>query len=98
MHDQPEWEAVPFPEWLDSSWHNCLVGCLHCQKICPANKKVKDWIEPGPIFTEEETKLLLNGRTIDNLPTETKKKMEDIDFVNYLGVFPRNLSVFLKND
>ena len=95
-NEQPE--GVPFPEWLDSSWHNCLVGCLHCQKICPANKKVKDWIEPGPIFTEEETKLLLNGRTIDNLPTETKKKMEDIDFVNYLGVFPRNLSVFLKND
>ncbi|MFX0018522.1 MAG: 4Fe-4S double cluster binding domain-containing protein [Promethearchaeota archaeon] len=95
-NEQPE--GVPFPDWLDPSWHNCLVGCLHCQKICPANKKVKNWIEPGPIFTEKETKLLLNGRTIDNLPSETKKKIEDCDFVNYLEVFPRNLSVFLKSD
>ena len=20
---------VPFPDWIDPSWHNCLVGCLH---------------------------------------------------------------------
>ena len=95
-NEQPE--GVPFPEWFDPSWHNCLVGCLHCQKVCPANKKIKDWTEPGPIFSEEETKLLLNGRNINNLPKETKKKIEDYDLANYLYVIPRNLGVFLKND
>jgi epoxyqueuosine reductase len=26
---------VPFPGWIDPSWHNCLYGCLHCQRVCP---------------------------------------------------------------
>ena len=88
---------VPFPEWLDSSWHNCLVGCLHCQRVCPANKNVFTWIEKGPEFSEEETKMFLDGKNIEQLPEDTVKKIKDYDLINYLEVFPRNLSVFLKN-
>ncbi len=87
---------IPFPEWIDPSWHNCLVGCLHCQKICPANKKVKNWIETGPIFSEDETELLLSGKELDQIPIELKKKLEKFDFLNYLEIFPRNLDVFLE--
>ena len=36
-----------FPEWLDSSWHNCLVGCLRCQWVCPENRDVRQWVEDG---------------------------------------------------
>jgi len=85
---------IPFPEWMDSTWHNCLVGCLHCQKVCPANKKVINWIESGPEFSEEETKLILKGQNLDSLPIETKKKIEQYDLVNYYEVLPRNLSPF----
>ncbi|MFX1346011.1 MAG: 4Fe-4S double cluster binding domain-containing protein [Promethearchaeota archaeon] len=87
---------IPFPKWINPSWHNCLVGCLHCQKVCPANKKVKDWIETGPIFSKDETGLFLSGVEIDRIPIELKKKFEDFDFLNYLEVIPRNLSVFLE--
>ncbi|MFX1376287.1 MAG: 4Fe-4S double cluster binding domain-containing protein [Promethearchaeota archaeon] len=87
---------IPFPEWIEPSWHNCLVGCLHCQKVCPANKKVKDWTESGPNFTEDQTKILLNGKELEKLPSELKKKLKKFDFLNYLEVFPRNLGVFLK--
>ena len=65
---------IPFPQWINPTWHNCLVGCLHCQKVCPANKKVINWTEPGPEFSEEETKLILNGQNLDQLPIKTKKK------------------------
>ncbi len=92
-NEQPR--DIPFPEWIDLTWHNCLVGCLHCQKICPANKKVKDWTELGPEFTEEETKLLLNRKKLDHLPEELKKKLEKCNLDYYLEVFPRNLGVFL---
>jgi len=85
---------IPFPEWMDPTWHNCLVGCLHCQKVCPANKKVINWIESGPEFSEEETKLILKGQKLDQLPIETKKKIEQYDLVNYYEVLPRNLSPF----
>ena len=89
---------VPFPDWIDPSWHNCLVGCLHCQKVCPANTKIINWTEPGPTFNEEETKLLLNGTTIENLPDETKSKVEEHNLANYLFVYPRNLGVILDRE
>ena len=87
---------ISFPDWIDPTWHNCLVGCLYCQKVCPANKKVINWIEPGPEFSEEETKLILNGQNLDQLPIKTKKKIEQYDLVNYYEVLPRNLSHFFK--
>jgi len=74
----------------------CPTGGLHCQKICPANKKVKNWIETGPIFSEDETELLLSGKELDQIPIELKKKLEKFDFLNYLEIFPRNLDVFLE--
>ncbi|MFX0175190.1 MAG: 4Fe-4S double cluster binding domain-containing protein [Candidatus Hodarchaeota archaeon] len=86
---------IPFPEWIDPSWHNCLVGCLFCQKVCPANKKVINWTEPGPEFTEEETNQILSGTLLDKLPMETKEKIEKFDLVNYYEILPRNLAVFL---
>ncbi|MFX1288862.1 MAG: 4Fe-4S double cluster binding domain-containing protein [Promethearchaeota archaeon] len=87
---------VPFPDWIDPSWHNCLVGCMYCQKVCPANKKVIKWIEPGPSFNEEETKLLVSGKTMEELPEETSRKIKKHDLENYLYVYPRNLSVILS--
>ncbi|MHA1242203.1 MAG: 4Fe-4S double cluster binding domain-containing protein [Promethearchaeota archaeon] len=89
---------VPFPDWIDPSWHNCLVGCLHCQKVCPANEKVINWIEPGPSFSEEETKLLMKGTTVENLPEETRSKVEEHGLGYYLSVYPRNLGVILDRE
>jgi len=89
---------VPFPNWIDPSWHNCLVGCLHCQKVCPANEKVINWIEPGPFFNETETKLLLSGTTVENLPQETRSKVEEHGLGYYLSIYPRNLGVILDRE
>jgi epoxyqueuosine reductase len=86
----------PFPEWMDPSWHNCVVGCLHCQKACPVNKKVINWTEPGPTFTEEETTMILSGVDLEDLPQATKETIEKFDLVNYYDILPRNLGIFLK--
>ena len=56
---------VPFPAWLDASWHNCLVGCLHCQSICPENKDYLAWVGEGAKFSAEETALLVEGVPLD---------------------------------
>lgn len=85
-----------FPEWLNPSWHNCLVGCLHCQRVCPKNRDFVDWIEPGAEFSEEETGLLLNGAPLEKLPAVTVKKLEHLDMIGYHDVLPRNLRVLLK--
>jgi len=29
---------VPFPAWIDPSWHNSIYGCMTCQRYCPEDK------------------------------------------------------------
>jgi len=84
----------PFPAWLDPSWHNCLVGCLDCQRICPQNKDFLEWVEEGAEFSREETALLLEGVPLDQLPAETGRKLEQLDLIEYFDALPRNLRVF----
>jgi epoxyqueuosine reductase len=89
---------VPFPAWLDPSWHNCLVGCLDCQRICPQNRDVLQWIEGGAEFSQQETALFLERVPFNQLPTPTVKKLEHFDLIEYLDLFPRNLRVFFERD
>ena len=86
---------VPFPEWVDPSWHNCLVGCMRCQRACPENKKVRDWVVGDELFSEEETALLLDGVAQERLPSETVAKLERLDLIELLEIIPRNLSALL---
>jgi len=87
---------VPFPAWLDPAWHNCLVGCLDCQRICPENKDFLEWVEEGAAFSEEETALVLEGVPRDQLPAETMAKWIKLGLSEDYDIFPRNLGVFLK--
>ena len=85
---------VPFPDWMDPSWHNCVVGCFHCQRVCPENRDFMQWIEGKEEFSQEETALLLEGVSLDKLPASTIRKLKKLDLIEYLDSLPRNLSVF----
>lgn len=87
---------IPFPAWLDPSWHNCLVGCMTCQRICPQNKGFLHNFEDGATFSQVETAMLMKGFTLDQLPDPMAKKLIQFDLVDFLDIFPRNLSVLLK--
>jgi epoxyqueuosine reductase len=95
LHNE-EPSNVPFPAWLDPSWHNCLIGCMHCQRVCPENKEFLEWIEEGAEFSTEETTLILEGVPLDQLPAETVNKLEQWDLVDLLDIIPRNLRVFFQ--
>ena len=86
---------VPFPSWVDPAWHNCLVGCLHCQQVCPENRAVWPWVVEGAAFTEEETALLQEGVPLDQLPAPTIEKLKQSDLADLQEVLPRNLGAFL---
>jgi epoxyqueuosine reductase len=94
-NEQPS--DVPFPAWFDASWHNCLVGCLHCQSICPENRDFLAWVEEGAEFSSEETTLLVEGVPLDQLPAETIRKLEQSDLVGLLDSLPRNLQLLLES-
>ena len=87
---------VPFNAGLDPSWHNCLVGCMHCQRVCPEALPFLGWVEEGEEFDEEETALLLLGATRDQLPSATAAKLERLDLLDSLDTMPRNLGVFFS--
>jgi epoxyqueuosine reductase len=87
---------VPFPAWIDPSWHNCLYGCLHCQRVCPVDKPFLNWVVEKEEFSPEETSLLLKGQSLDRLPRSTLEKLKNLDLADpdSLDNLPRNLRVF----
>jgi epoxyqueuosine reductase len=86
---------VAFPEWMEGSWHNCLVGCMLCQNVCPENREVVDWCEEGEQFSEADTGLLLKGTPSNALPQALVEKLKRCDLLESLDVLPRNLGVLL---
>jgi epoxyqueuosine reductase len=87
---------VPFPAWMNPSWHNCLIGCLHCQRACPEDRDFLGWIEGKEEFLEEETSLILEGVEIDKLSITTVAKLKRLDLIRFFDELPRNLGVFFK--
>jgi len=87
---------IPFPPWITPSWHNCLVGCLHCQRVCPQNRRFLQWIEEKEEFSQEETAFLLEGVPSDRLPAATVRKLGNLDLLEDVDTLPRNLSVFFR--
>jgi epoxyqueuosine reductase len=88
---------VPFPHWIDPSWHNSLYGCLFCQRACPEDKPFLNWIGEREQFSQEETELILKGQLLDSLPSKTLRKLKNIDLADpdSLDSLPRNLRVLL---
>lgn len=87
---------ISFPAWMEAAWHNCLVGCMHCQRVCPENRDVLDWVEEGAAFSQEETALLAEGTPLDRLSAETVSKLKKDDLIDLMNILPRNLKVLLE--
>ena len=85
-----------FPAWLSPDWHNCLVGCMICQKVCPANKEVIKSIETGVTFDSVETDLVLKGASEEQMPARTIEKLSKSGITEYMDVLGRNLKVLIE--
>ena len=86
-----------FPSWVDPSWHHCLFGCMRCQKICPQNKRMLNWIEDREEFTEQETSLILEKVPLNRIPSSTRKKIEGLYMIDEYELLSRNLNSVLMN-
>lgn len=85
-----------FPEWLDSTVHHGTHGCIRCQQVCPANQGVFHTITPVR-FDEAETIMILGGITENELPEETRRKLEMVGELEYLPILPRNLGIIFSH-
>jgi len=95
FHNEKD-SAVPLPGWMDPAAHRWLVGCLHCQRVCPEDKPFHEWVEQGASFSEQETALLLEGRPVEALPADTQEKLQQAGLSGYYEVLARNLGLLLQ--
>jgi epoxyqueuosine reductase len=85
-----------WPSWVPPGGHHCLIGCLLCQRACPANPPLP--VErTRVVFTEEETSTLLGdservGPTWDSI----RAKLEDLGQPYQEEVMGRNLRALLR--
>jgi|GEM_PF-70448 len=55
----------PVPEWARLPKSMCLIGCLNCQEVCPANRRRLKYEPWGVDFTAEEADAVLElGRRL----------------------------------
>lgn len=49
----------PWPDWLPAQAHNCLIGCLYCQAVCPQNAGLLRFERVPEEITAVETALVM---------------------------------------
>ena len=76
----------------------CLVGCLACQTVCPANKGKLRIEEAAVTFSVAETRHLLEDRGNGGDPTwqSIAAKLKTIGIPHYQNRVPRNLRFLMS--
>jgi epoxyqueuosine reductase len=85
-----------FPTWVTLQSHNALVGCMHCQIVCPQNKKFLQLNDQTINFSEEETSIILQKTPQENLSPTLTKKLAGLNIDEYYSVLGRNLTVLMN--
>ena len=78
-----------FPEWVEPSWHNALVGCESCQLVCPRNRDLLEPVEEISRYNRKETEAFLRNE----LPYEA---LEPMGIAPYHLNLARNLKCLLE--
>jgi len=86
-----------FPDWLDKTAHNCLIGCMRCQDCCPANVFNADNVVQGPSFTEDETVELLAHVPDQPYSDALAAKIAAAGLSEYAQRLPRNLAALFHS-
>lgn len=87
-----------FPPHIDICVQDCIYGCINCQLYCRANRPFVKNIAPDCEFSEEETNMLLDGISYDELPTILQEKLDFYNISDYMTPLPRNLKLLLNRE
>jgi epoxyqueuosine reductase len=88
--------SEPFPDWINSTWHNALVGCMRCQLACPQNRDCNINRDFKEILTESDIDALLHKDDFIRLPETTRDSLKKMNLNDYdLTILQRNLKALL---
>jgi epoxyqueuosine reductase len=86
----------PWPPWVPDRVQECLIGCLRCQRVCPANGALPT-AESGIAFTAEESAALLCcDEHRGALAAVIERKLGALVGPNECRVIGRNLAALLR--
>jgi epoxyqueuosine reductase len=85
-----------FPPSVPVQSHNALIGCMHCQIICPQNKKLLDYNQDIISFTEEEISCILRKTPKEHIPQSLAKKLVYLNLYDDYTHLARNLTVLMN--
>lgn len=88
--------ADELPEWIDSKFHNALIGCMDCQIACPENKDYIKNIHKDIQFSKKETQLFLAKTPLAKLDDKTIEKLKGIEVYGFYEIFLRNLKLLIS--
>jgi len=85
-----------FPKWIPIQSHNALVGCMHCQIVCPQNKKFLQRDENIINFSEKETSIILKKTPKKNIQPSLMKKLINLNLDEYYPLLGRNMKALMN--
>lgn len=88
-------KPLALPAWVDPGWHESLVGCTRCQRLCPENRDLRDRIHDAGEFDDAETAALLEAAAPEALPDPLREKLAALALLSYAPVLSRNLRALL---
>ncbi len=83
-----------FPDYVLEGVHNAVVGCMICQKVCPVNAQVRNWMVHCTEFDEDDTSYLLKGDFSGPRAKKLSERLEPLGLE--LHSFPGNLLALLN--
>ena len=88
--------SEPFPNWINYTWHNSLVGCMRCQLACPQNRDHNIIKDVKNFLSESDIDILLHKDDFDKLPRKTHDLLRKVNLTDYeLTILQRNLKALL---
>ncbi len=84
--------TAPLPATIPAGAHHTLVGCLQCQRLCPANPPLA--VEPTVVLTEAETRALLEGDEDSAAGQSSRVKIHTLGLTE-TAVIGRNLRALI---
>jgi epoxyqueuosine reductase len=84
-----------FPDWLHRDWHNCVIGCIKCQEVCPLNNK--EWQTIIIPIEYSEVEELLNSKYFSDVSEHLKTILKSLDLDRYYTEIKRNINYLIKS-
>jgi len=85
-----------FPPSVPEQSHNALIGCMHCQIVCPQNKKFLAYDRNIISFTIEEISYILRKIPREQIPQSLAKKLVYLNLYEDYSHLWRNLTVLMS--